>query len=42
MVSQQLTAQSIKPEDVKEGLTAIGGLLNDLSKDVKTKKPWPS
>lgn len=37
MVSQQLTAQNIKPADVKEGLTAIGGLLNDLSKDVKTK-----
>lgn len=38
MVSQQLTAQNIKPADVKEGLTAIGGLLNDLSKDVKTKE----
>jgi hypothetical protein len=38
MVSQQLTAKNIKPADVKDGLTAIGGLLNDLSKDVKTKE----
>lgn len=38
MVSQQLTAQNLKPADVKESLSAIGGLLTDLSKDVKTKE----
>lgn len=38
MVSQQLTAKNMKPEDVKASLTAIGGLLNDIQKDVKTKE----
>jgi len=38
MVSTQLKAQNMKPEDVKESLTAFGGLLNDIQKDVKTKE----
>lgn len=37
-VSQQIQGQKIKPEDVKQALKAIGGLLNDLQKDVKTKE----
>jgi hypothetical protein len=38
MVAPQLKAQNIKPEDAKETMTAIGGLLNDIQKDVKTKE----
>ncbi len=38
MVSTQLKAQNLKPEDVKASLTAIGGLLDDIQKDVKTKE----
>jgi hypothetical protein len=37
MVAPQLKKQNINPEDAKATLTQLGGLLNDIQKDVKTK-----
>jgi hypothetical protein len=36
IVAQQLQAKSIKPEDAKQYLTAIGGMLLELQKDAAT------